>query len=1249
MKLSQSLSRSSRFAAGRIFSLLPTCLVAAAAILATPVLAQTSISMDKEQRPGGEAVTGPGTPQVHEGMVPVLIEMSGAPAGVTYAQELKVAQSEAAALKTGPAGIPLSATSDDKVPRVQISATATSRVQSRLLAIEATQQALLPSLSNLDARVIYRTQRAYNGIAVFVDPDKISALAELPGVKAVHSVSLQYPTAFSSVDFLGTRTFWNKAYAQGVGIHGENIKVAVIDTGLDYLHTNFGGPGTDAAYASIKDKTPVPNPYFPTAKVPGGFDFAGDAYTGNNLPNPDPNPLDTNSHGTKCASVVGGLGVNFGGTTYVGNYDSSTPISSLKIGPGIAPQAKLYPLRVFGTNGGTLLLPQAVDWAMDPNGDGDFSDRMDVLSISLGSDGGNTDNSSSIAVANASAAGIVVCCSAGNAGDNYYITGSSANANGVLSVAASYNDQTGFIANASVTGQNAQGQNVGSIAGQKGFAIYSNSSPHTKVSGNIVYAVPADSGGTAPNGTTPLTNAAQVSGNIVLIDRGTSTFSEKAQRAMAAGAIGIIIANNQRTDVPNNDPIIQDTSTSVPALTIPDVMISKEDGDYIKSQALFNPATGVPTNPTVATIQEDNTPVSRPNAPADTLPSYSSRGPRSNDSYLKPDITGPAEVVGVAEIGTNKPSGSIRNQVSLHNGTSSSTPHVAGGMALMKQLHPTWSVEELMALAMNTSFHNLETNTARTTAFGDGRVGAGRVDLNLASQANVVAFNGTDRGLVSISFGSVEVPIDSAVHLVKNLIVRNKGTVAVTYNISYAENGPAVGDAYYGTTSPLTVSVPASGDIVIPIQFNATGNTLRHTRDASTGNAQATDFGTFGRVWLTEKEGYVVLTPQNSSTEPTLRIPVYTAPKPAAAMHATINRFVPTADSGQFTIPLSGSGIATGGTVASGGITSLVKAFELSYASPLAGSANAPEGDRFRIKYVGVTSDYSSYGADHTPTTLSFAIDTFGDSTVPDYYFGDERYIYLDTDKNGTDDYRIEISTLFANLPPPSQTGNNVYFSYAFNLYNNSGFAEYPVNGLASNQLEANVFNNSLRVISFDARDVGYTNGASSFNYHVVTYNDRGQQVDDTGTLTYDLARAGIDTHAAGVFEPSGNYFQDAAGNSINVKYNGANFQANKSKGVLLAHLHNGKGNRADVVILAKPTITAFTPTHGKVGTTVSITGTNFGPGTKVFFNGTPATDVRVLSETTVEAAVPAGATSGPITVSNAGGSSASTGTFTVD
>ena len=64
---------------------------------------------------------------------------------------------------------------------------------------------------------------------------------------------------------------------------------------------------------------------------------------------------------------------------------NATPFGALRIGPGVAPQASLYALRVFGCNGGTGLTVQAIDWAIDPDSDGDFSDHLDVINMSLGS------------------------------------------------------------------------------------------------------------------------------------------------------------------------------------------------------------------------------------------------------------------------------------------------------------------------------------------------------------------------------------------------------------------------------------------------------------------------------------------------------------------------------------------------------------------------------------------------------------------------------------------------------------------------------------------------------------------------------------------------------------------------------------------------------------------------------------------------------------------------------------------------
>src|SRR2546426_11314 len=67
------------------------------------------------------------------------------------------------------------------------------------------------------------------------------------------------------------------------------------------------------------------------------------------------------------------------------------------------------------------------------------------------------------------------------------------------------------------------------------------------------------------------------------------------------------------------------------------------------------------------------------------------------------------------------------------------------------------------------------------------------------------------------------------------------------------------------------------------------------------------------------------------------------------------------------------------------------------------------------------------------------------------------------------------------------------------------------------------------------------------------------------------------------------------------------------------------------------PTIASFTPTSGPVGTSVTISGTNFTDATAVTFNGVSAT-FMVRSATTIEATVPGGATTGAIGVTTPGG-----------
>src|SRR5205085_1501315 len=124
--------------------------------------------------------------------------------------------------------------------------------------------------------------------------------------------------------------------------------------------------------------------------------------------------------------------------------------------------------------------------------------------------------------------------------------------------------------------------------------------------------------------------------------------------------------------------------------------------------------------------------------------------------------------------------------------------------------------------------------------------------------------------------------------------------------------------------------------------------------------------------------------------------------------------------------------------------------------------------------------------------------------------------------------------------------------------------------------------------------------GATAFNYQVVTFNRNGDMVDQSPVLYFDVAAPGIDTTPASTFEPFA--FNDLPTTTITANYNGTNFQTNGSKGVLLTHRNNGTGNRSDVIAFRKPTISSFSPTSGKVGSNVTINGSNFGPGTIVKF-----------------------------------------------
>ena len=281
--------------------------------------------------------------------------------------------------------------------------------------VDAEQAAFRGVLESLGATELSTQRVGANGIRVRVQAGQVAALEAMPGVRSVGRVETHELANVTSVPWIGGAT------VNAAGFTGAGVKIAIIDTGVDYTHANFGGPGTVDAY-NTNNRQIIEAGTFPTAKVIGGFDFAGPTYNANvagSVPAPDPDPLDRGGHGSHVAGSAAGIGVPG------------------IIGKGVAPEALIYALKVFGDGGGsTNLTSLAIEWAMDPNGDGDMSDKADVINMSLGSNFGEAADPSAISAQNASAVGIIVVSASGNAGDVPYITSSPAIAPDSISVAA---------------------------------------------------------------------------------------------------------------------------------------------------------------------------------------------------------------------------------------------------------------------------------------------------------------------------------------------------------------------------------------------------------------------------------------------------------------------------------------------------------------------------------------------------------------------------------------------------------------------------------------------------------------------------------------------------------------------------------------------------------------------------------------------------------------------------------------------
>ena len=656
-----------------------------------------------------------------------------------------------------------------------------SAAEAKLLEKQNLKQAEIENALGVKLNVKHNYTLLYNGFSFEGEYSLVKKIRDL-GINAYVSPEFEVPNMHTSVGLIGADVAWDYGYT------GEGQTIAIIDTGIRLTHEAFSVVPENIAWTQETLQALVSaagsnlnagsnvSQLYKSGKIPFAYNYYSNNY------NPGHGSSDHGSH-------VAGIAAGNNGSDF----------------KGVAPDAQLVVMQVFTPMGGAYwseILAALEDCAYL---------GVDAANMSLGSSCGftdyNGDSTYERVLGLVADAGVNLSVAAGNDGATYegnHWEGRQLASNPDYGVVGS---PATFPESLCVAASNNLGGSEGVVEAYGESFAYNDRSGDPAVAfstlnGEQEYVVVPGLGN--PSDFTGI----DVTGKIALIVRGEINFSDKVANAYQAGAIGVIIYNNEAGVI----------NMAVDNYFVPAVSITQVAGQH-----LVNNATNGIGTLTVSGMDATGTPTA-----------FSSRGTTA-DLKIKPEIMAPGANINSVDGFTSNSS------YKLSDGTSMAAPHVAGGMAIVQEyvdeMFPnadeSRKMELVDAILMSTAIPRVDGNG---NPFVVREQGAGM--MNLGNALTTTAYlSVSDNVRPKLEVGSSENGVFEL-----NFTVNNFGDTALTYTINpiVITETPKVLGEYGGETvyyidgtpyalndvveldMPESVTVPAGGTADVSVTVTLT-------------------------------------------------------------------------------------------------------------------------------------------------------------------------------------------------------------------------------------------------------------------------------------------------------------------------------------------------------------------------------------------------------------------------------------------